>query len=404
VGGKRGRQYDAAGNLIGDGTTSYAYDALNRLIARGTTTYTYNGDGALVYDGATRYTQDLVSPLSQILQTTQGLTTTDYLYGANRLASVAGSTRTWYLGDALGSVRQTLSDSGTVLGSVNYDPWGTVESGTVPTFGFTGELQDSAAGLVNLRARWYSTAQGRFGSRDSFAGFNTHPTSLHPYLYVANNPVNLTDASGKCFPPIEVLRELEPLNCSNLLAAGQIFWNPNAYWWERGEALAYVTVWTGGHVCAIVGAGILTVEAGTALSSGAALARLSAAVEAAPAVLRWIQQALGSTAPNLPGPAQRTIDWLEDQPLRVSHIMAEEHAWERLGNLSGDMLQDYRAIQPYLAQVMSTTGRHFTTTDQGEQVLQFVATIKGEQVLVRATQLANDVLRITNAWVVTVTR
>jgi hypothetical protein len=91
-----------------EGSTSTSAYALNRLIARGTTTYTYNGDGALVYDGATRYTQDLAAPLSQVLQTTQGVTTTDYLYGANRLASVAGSTRSWYLGDALGSVRQTF--------------------------------------------------------------------------------------------------------------------------------------------------------------------------------------------------------------------------------------------------------------------------------------------------------
>jgi RHS repeat-associated protein len=191
-----GWTYDAAGNLIGDGTTTSAYDALNRLTIRGTTTYTYNGDGALVYDGATRYTQDLLSPLSQILQTTQGLTTTDYLYGANRLASVAGSTRSWYLGDALGSVRQTLSNSGIALSNVNYDPWGTVESGTVPTFGFTGELQDSAAGLVYLRARWYSTAQGRFGSRDPFAGFPERPYSLHQYQYAYSNPVRYADPTG----------------------------------------------------------------------------------------------------------------------------------------------------------------------------------------------------------------
>jgi hypothetical protein len=35
----------------------------------------------------------------------------------------------------------------------------------VPTFGFTGELQD-AAGLVYLRARWHHAAQGRFGVKD----------------------------------------------------------------------------------------------------------------------------------------------------------------------------------------------------------------------------------------------
>jgi RHS repeat-associated protein len=165
-----GWTYDAAGNLIGDGTASSTYDALNRTTAvtagSQTRTNRYNGDGVLVTQVAnsvtTRYTQDLAAPLTQILQTTQGSTTTNYLYGAARLASLSGSTRTWYAADALGSVRRTLSDTGTPNAPVNYDPWGTPEMGSVPTFGFTGELQDTATGLVNLRARWYSTARGTF--------------------------------------------------------------------------------------------------------------------------------------------------------------------------------------------------------------------------------------------------
>jgi RHS repeat-associated protein len=174
-----GYSYDAAGNLTNDGTTTYSYDALGRMTTRDSTSYTYNGDGMLVDDGTTRYTQDLAAPLSQVLQTTQGSVTTSYLYGLDRLASIAGISRSWYGADALGSVRQTLSDAGTPLGIVNYDPWGTVESGTVPTFGFTGELQNAAAGLVNLRARWYATGQGRFNSVDPFAGFPEQPYSLH---------------------------------------------------------------------------------------------------------------------------------------------------------------------------------------------------------------------------------
>jgi hypothetical protein len=103
----------------------------------------------------------LASPLSQILQTVQGGMTTDHLYGLERLASESSGTRTWYGSDGLGSVRQTINSSGTVLGSLNYDPWGTVESGTTPGFGFTGEMQDSV-GMVYLRARWYNPANGTF--------------------------------------------------------------------------------------------------------------------------------------------------------------------------------------------------------------------------------------------------
>lgn len=199
-----GWQYDAAGNLLSDGETASTYDSLNRTLtttaAGQARTMRYNGDGTLVGQlangDAITYTQDLASPLSQILQLTQGGATTDYLYGRDRLAFVAGSTRTWYGTDALGSVRQTLTDSGVPLSVVNYDPWGTSESGTVPTFGFTGELQDAATGLVNLRARWYDPTHSTFTSRDTFAGMPETPYSQHLYAYVLGNPLLYTDPAG----------------------------------------------------------------------------------------------------------------------------------------------------------------------------------------------------------------
>ena len=197
-----GYSYDLAGNLINDGTatTAATYDALNRTTARGTTTYTYTGDGTLVSQATggvtTRYTQDLLSPLSQVLQSFTTATRTDYLYGANRLATLTSGVSTWYASDALGSVRRTVSDAGVPLGVVQYDPWGSVESGTVPTFGFTGELQDTTAGLVNLRARWYHTGRGAFNSVDPFAGVAERPYSFHPYQYAYADPVLLTDPSG----------------------------------------------------------------------------------------------------------------------------------------------------------------------------------------------------------------
>jgi RHS repeat-associated protein len=176
-----GFTYDAAGNLINDGATTYGYDALGRMTTRGSTTYSYNGDGTLVYDGTTRYTQDLASPLSQVLQTTQGSATTKYLYGQDRLAAQTSTAKTWYIGDALGSVRRTVTDAGVLLGIITYDPWGSVETGAVPTFGFTGELQQG--GDVYLRARWYTSAQGKFTTVDPAAGAAETPYSLHPYLW-----------------------------------------------------------------------------------------------------------------------------------------------------------------------------------------------------------------------------
>jgi YD repeat-containing protein len=145
-----GWTYDAAGNLTGDGTTTYGFDALGRLTGNSsigrTRNYAYNGDGVLAASVAngtsTRYKQDLAGGLSKVLATTSGGVTSSYLYdsGADRLAALTGGVRTWYSTDSQGSVRQTLSDVAAVLSAQNYDPYGNPESDTTPvTFGYIGE-------------------------------------------------------------------------------------------------------------------------------------------------------------------------------------------------------------------------------------------------------------------------
>jgi RHS repeat-associated protein len=72
-----------------------------------------------------------------------------------------------------------------------------VQTGSVPTFGVTGDLHDGTAGLVTLRARWYTTRAGTFTAVDPFAGFAEQPYSQHPYQYAYSNPVVWTDPSGQ---------------------------------------------------------------------------------------------------------------------------------------------------------------------------------------------------------------
>jgi RHS repeat-associated protein len=197
-----GWTYDAAGNLLSDGTTSYSYDALDRVLSTtsgGTTrTHAYNGDGVRVGQSVggvtTRYAQDLAAPLNQVLADGSA----SYIYGHERLAGVQGGARTWYSGDALGSVRLTLSDAGAPLGTANYDAWGTPEQSLIAPFGFTGELQD-AAGLVDLRARWYNPGTGTFTAQRwrTDEAWDEIPYSHHVYQYGYSNPVLFTDASGK---------------------------------------------------------------------------------------------------------------------------------------------------------------------------------------------------------------
>jgi RHS repeat-associated protein len=214
-----GWTYDAAGNVVSNGVATATYDALSRpvTITAGSLQReaAYNGDGVLVAyteDGVTsQLAQDLAAPLSQVLHATQGVTTATYRYGPTRLATVSGPVRSWELGDALGSVRMTLDDAGTALGSVGYDPWGAPQGELLGAFGFTGELQEE--NLTYLRARWYDTDDARFMARDPFAGFPATPYSLHPYQYGYSNPALWTDPSGWSILPNCSFMSLKPRQC-----------------------------------------------------------------------------------------------------------------------------------------------------------------------------------------------
>lgn len=82
----------------------------------------------------------------------------------------------------------------------DYDPFGTPLMGpglVAPTdYGYAGEPQPGATGLVQLRARWYSPAQGQFTARDPFGGDPATPQGYNPYGYADADPINHTDPTG----------------------------------------------------------------------------------------------------------------------------------------------------------------------------------------------------------------
>jgi RHS repeat-associated protein len=111
-----------------------------------------------------------------------------------------GTAWTYQLTDALGSVRQLADAQGYVVQRYDYGPFGEtlkVEGKKSNTLRYTGEQTDNDTGLVYLRARWYDAMTGRFTTRDPFPGLPILPQTLHPYVYVNNNPINLTDPSGE---------------------------------------------------------------------------------------------------------------------------------------------------------------------------------------------------------------
>jgi len=202
--------WDDNGNLLGDGVFTYTYNTAGRMVgAQSTTTlaYTYNADGLRVAQSMggveTAFTWDLAAGLAQVLATSDGVV---YLHGLHLIAEQRSGVWWYPLGDALGSVRQWTDDSGSVSYAGGYTPFGVElwrEGSAASHWGYTGEWWDADAALLYLRARWYAPRVGRFTSRDVWEGDWLRPQSLHAYVYVENNAVNLTDPTGMMpVPPL----------------------------------------------------------------------------------------------------------------------------------------------------------------------------------------------------------
>ncbi|MCJ7435494.1 MAG: hypothetical protein MUO77_18585 [Anaerolineales bacterium] len=119
-----------------------------------TVSYAYNGLGDRLTQNGIQYTLDLNAGLTQVLDDGTNI----YTYGLGRISQTNNSTAEYFLGDALGSVRQLTASNGDVTLAKSYDPYGVVTQagGTSQSaYGYTGEAQDSYTNLVYLRARFH---------------------------------------------------------------------------------------------------------------------------------------------------------------------------------------------------------------------------------------------------------
>ena len=98
--------------------------------------------------------------------------TQEILFTAFRIAQYSEAGPEYFLGDALGSVRQLVDSSGEVLLARSYEPYGEVLASAgdgISNYGFTGNWTDSYIELLYLRSRYYSLETGRFITKDSMA-------------------------------------------------------------------------------------------------------------------------------------------------------------------------------------------------------------------------------------------
>jgi RHS repeat-associated protein len=101
----------------------------------------------------------------------------------------------------LGSAVAVADSTGTIQTSYTYDPFGSTSfSGVagINPFQFTGR-ENEGNGLYYYRARYYSSALGRFISEDP-DGLLGGDTNF--YSYVLDSPTNFRDPSGKWLIPL----------------------------------------------------------------------------------------------------------------------------------------------------------------------------------------------------------
>jgi len=239
--------YDRNGNLISktDGATtfSYSYDYENRLTKviktenseTTTSEYKYDPFGRRIekrIEGVDKgiaetliYTyvhdnEDII--LEYLTKTTNDITTqeiTKYIHGPGidePLALEKEGNIYYYHADGLGSITALTDISGKIAQAYEYDSFGNLHdsmNAIKQPYTFTGREWDKEIGLYYYRARYYDAETGRFTSFDPILRGFSHteattcsqsitslplkqPKNLHPFVYVENNPINLTDPTG----------------------------------------------------------------------------------------------------------------------------------------------------------------------------------------------------------------
>lgn len=254
--GSNNYTYDANGNVIDDGNNSYVYSANNRL-AKATSansglvsSYTYDPSGTRVYKKVLNtvdkiaiathsgydsshgsidgdhgdYTQSSVvetyypNSAYEFVNDNNSESVSVHVYGlGQRLAQIDGTNVKLILTDHLGSTQHVVSDSGEILTTYDYYPFGGLRIGDGDNGSkkqFSGKIKDET-NLNYFEARYLDTSVGRFKSQDPIylsAGnefeikektgklynqFLSDSQNFNSYNYARNNPLKYVDTTGE---------------------------------------------------------------------------------------------------------------------------------------------------------------------------------------------------------------
>jgi RHS repeat-associated protein len=187
-----------------------------------TLTYDAGGDRVkmtLAKDGATQLTRYYIGGQYETETGTAGSKEKLYLGGdAYSAAAVyvkenGGSWNIYYIcRDYLGSITHVVNAAGSLTQELNYDPWGRLRNPATQVAytpdsepilflsrGYTGHEHLTPFGLINMNARLYDAALGRFLSPDPYVQAPDFSQNFNRYSYCVNNPLKFTDRDGKFF-------------------------------------------------------------------------------------------------------------------------------------------------------------------------------------------------------------
>jgi RHS repeat-associated protein len=206
-------QYDPAGNILDDGGQSFGYDVTGQQTG-GAVQQSYDGNRLRVKkvenNVSTYYIRSTALGGTVIADVNgSGNWTRGYVYVGNQilaLQDVSTGRALWVHEDPVTKGKRTMDASGSIVNSVESDPWGgqvqnnnsnwiinpTLQPHPYTTYERDWNLSDDA---MNRRYnRWWS----RFDQPDPYDGsYNLqNPQTLNRYAYVQNDPVNYVDPSG----------------------------------------------------------------------------------------------------------------------------------------------------------------------------------------------------------------
>ncbi|MEM7800379.1 MAG: RHS repeat-associated core domain-containing protein, partial [Chloroflexota bacterium] len=114
----------------------------------------------------------------------------------------SGSGLNFFYTDHLGSANTLVDQNGTQT-NTRFMPFGEIRSGgdqlgSLTERGFTGHRENREIGLTYMNARFYIPGIGRFASPDVIIPDPMSPQTFNRFSYVTNNPIRLSDPSGRC--------------------------------------------------------------------------------------------------------------------------------------------------------------------------------------------------------------